>query len=49
MIVRDAEKTLGAALDSAKPFVDEMIVVDTGSVDKTVEVAEARGAAVGAQ
>lgn len=46
MIVRDAESTLGAALDSAKPFVDEMVIIDTGSVDKTVQVAEARGAKV---
>lgn len=44
MIVRDCQETLGPALESVMPFVDEMIVVDTGSVDGTREVAMERGA-----
>jgi hypothetical protein len=34
MIVRDNARTLRAALESIRPYVDEMIVVDTGSVDE---------------
>jgi glycosyltransferase involved in cell wall biosynthesis len=41
MIVRDCEKTLVKDLDSIRPYVDELVIVDTGSVDKTVEIAAA--------
>ncbi len=37
---------LGRCLESAIPWVDEVIVVDTGSVDDTVEIARSRGARV---
>jgi glycosyltransferase involved in cell wall biosynthesis len=40
MIVRDEEKFLAQCLDSAKDFADEIIIVDTGSKDKTVEIAK---------
>lgn len=43
MIVRDAERSLQQALTSVKPFVDEMVVVDTGSRDRTVEIAQKQG------
>ena len=46
MIVRDAEDALPRALESAKPFVDEMIVVDTGSVDNSKQIAIDQGAKV---
>jgi hypothetical protein len=39
MIVRDEETTLGRALESFAPHVDEVVVVDTGSIDGTREVA----------
>lgn len=39
MIVKDEEKFLEQCLDSAKDFADETIIVDTGSSDKTVEIA----------
>ena len=39
MIVRDEEAVLGRCLDSVADCVDEIIVVDTGSVDGTREVA----------
>lgn len=40
MIVRDEEQTLERCLRSAAPIADEIVLVDTGSVDKTVEIAE---------
>jgi len=40
MIVKDEEDNIGYALDSVKDLVDEMIVVDTGSTDNTVEVCQ---------
>ncbi|CAM4332744.1 glycosyltransferase [Paenibacillus alkaliterrae] len=46
MIARDEQLNIGRALRSVKDIVDEMIVVDTGSVDDTVEIAEALGAQV---
>ena len=46
MIVKNEEKALGDCLSSVKPFVDEIIVVDTGSADRTVEIAESYGATV---
>ena len=39
MIVRDEEATLARCLDCVKNLADEIIVVDTGSVDKSVEIA----------
>ena len=40
MITRDEEQFLERCLDSVQPIVDEIIVVDTGSVDRTREVAD---------
>jgi O-antigen biosynthesis protein len=38
MIVRDSAKTLPACLESIRPWVDEMVLVDTGSKDDTIDV-----------
>ncbi len=46
MIVKNEEATLPQCLESVKNFVDEMIVMDTGSADKTVEIAHSFGAKV---
>lgn len=39
MIVRDEEAFLEKCLESVKPHVDEIIIVDTGSADSTPEIA----------
>jgi tetratricopeptide (TPR) repeat protein len=46
MIVRDEEINLPDALTSVRSLVDEILVLDTGSVDRTVEIATAMGARV---
>jgi glycosyltransferase involved in cell wall biosynthesis len=46
MIVRDAARSLRQALASAQPFMDEMVVVDTGSTDGTRQIAQEMGARV---
>ncbi|HEY2052476.1 MAG TPA: glycosyltransferase [Solirubrobacterales bacterium] len=46
MIVRDEEEMLPRSLAAARDAVDEIIVVDTGSRDRTVEIARSFGATV---
>ena len=46
LAVFNEEKNLSACLDSVKNWVDEIVVVDGGSSDKTVAVAEKHGAKV---
>ena len=46
LIVRDEEADLGRCLDSLSGVVDEVVVYDTGSTDRTVEIARDRGAIV---
>ncbi|MBX3485940.1 glycosyltransferase [Phenylobacterium sp.] len=46
MIARDEAASIARALDSARPHVERMIVLDTGSVDDTPAIAQARGAEV---
>jgi glycosyltransferase involved in cell wall biosynthesis len=46
MIARDEGPRIARALDSARPHVDRMIVLDTGSADDTVAVARGCGAQV---
>lgn len=40
MIVKDEEKVLERCLDSVKKCVDEIIIIDTGSRDRTREIAK---------
>ena len=46
MIVRDEEHNLPACLESAAGLFDEIVVLDTGSTDRTAEIARAHGARV---
>jgi GT2 family glycosyltransferase len=46
MIVKDEEHNLPACLESVADLVDEIVVVDTGSTDRTREVAARFGAKV---
>ncbi len=39
MIVKNEEKVLGRCLESARGLADEIVIVDTGSTDRTVEIA----------
>ncbi len=40
IIVKNEETLLPQCLESIKEYVDEIIIVDTGSNDKTIEIAE---------
>jgi hypothetical protein len=46
LIVKDEEQNIERCLAAVSPLVDEVIVYDTGSADRTVERAEASGAIV---
>ncbi|MFH1148438.1 MAG: glycosyltransferase [Pseudomonadota bacterium] len=46
MITKDEEEFLPKCLDSVNALVDEMVIVDTGSSDRTVEIAKSLGAKV---
>jgi tetratricopeptide (TPR) repeat protein len=46
MIVRDEEEMLPRCLAAVAPAVDEIVIVDTGSQDRTVEIARSFGATV---
>jgi glycosyltransferase involved in cell wall biosynthesis len=46
MIAKNEELLIKNAIDSVKSIVDEIIVVDTGSTDKTKEIAKTCGATV---
>ena len=46
LITRNEQRCITRALNSIKPFVDAMIVLDTGSQDETVALAKQAGAQV---
>lgn len=46
MIVRDEAATLADCLESVRDLVDQMVVLDTGSRDRTIDIAQTAGARV---
>ena len=46
MIVKNEEANLRSCLESVRTLVDEIIVVDTGSTDRTTEIAQSYGAKI---
>lgn len=46
IVAQDEERTIGRVIDAAKPLVDEVIVVDSGSTDDTIAIAQKSGARV---
>ena len=46
MIVRNEARCITRCLESVRPFVDKMVVLDTGSTDQTMELARKAGALV---
>lgn len=46
MIVKNEERSLRRCLKAAKPLVDQIIIADTGSTDRTAEIARTMGAVV---
>jgi glycosyltransferase involved in cell wall biosynthesis len=46
MIVRDEQESIARCLASVKPVVHELVIVDTGSTDYTIEIARVFGARV---
>ena len=46
MIVKNEEMNVGECLETVKDFADQVVVVDTGSIDRTVEIAEKYGIGV---
>ncbi len=46
LITKDEEKNIAACLESAREIADEIILMDTGSKDSTVEIAAGFGAKI---
>lgn len=46
IIAKDEERTIGKVLDAVADIADEMILVDSGSSDRTMEIAREKGANV---
>ena len=46
MIVRDEQENLPTCLESVRGLFDEIVVLDTGSKDRTIEIARSAGARV---
>ncbi len=46
MIVKNEESCLGRCLKSVHEYVDEIVIVDTGSTDRTVEIAKSYSARI---
>jgi len=46
MIVKNEEQFLAGCLEQALPYIDDLVVVDTGSTDETINIAKMYGAKI---
>jgi len=46
LITKNEERFLAGCLESVRPVADEIVLVDTGSIDRTIEIAEGAGCRV---
>lgn len=46
IVAQDEERTIGRVIEAVKPIADEIVLVDSGSTDKTIEIAQGLGAHV---
>lgn len=46
IIAKNEERVIGRCIDNIKNYVNEIIVIDTGSTDKTIEICKNKGAKV---
>ncbi|MBX3135702.1 glycosyltransferase family 2 protein [Candidatus Obscuribacterales bacterium] len=46
IVAQDEERTIGRVIEAVKPIADEVVLVDSGSSDKTIEIATSLGARV---
>lgn len=46
IVAQDEERTIGKVIEAVKPISDEVILVDSGSTDRTMEIARQLGAKV---
>lgn len=46
IVAKNEERVIGKTLDAVRSIADEMLVVDSGSEDKTIEIATEKGARV---
>jgi glycosyltransferase involved in cell wall biosynthesis len=46
MIMKNEEAHIGRCLQSLKDYVDDIVIVDTGSTDKSMEIAKSYGARI---
>lgn len=46
MIVKNEEKHLAGCIESVRDVVDEVVIIDTGSIDRTKEIAQNYGAKI---
>lgn len=46
IVAQNEERTIGRVIEAARPIVDEIVLVDSGSTDGTISIAEKLGARV---
>ncbi|MBX9666975.1 MAG: glycosyltransferase family 2 protein [Candidatus Obscuribacterales bacterium] len=44
IVAQDEERTIGKVIEAATPIADEVLLIDSGSTDRTIEIATALGA-----